>query len=189
MNLTLADIKRQLSKIKPWVGAAVVLGVVLLGYYGMLGMRYLGVTEEVSSLEEEIRITQAALRQQPADNESLEAERDLQEKRLSAVRTLSNSLHSDDLVGILAATARETDVYLSRIGIGDPKSELLDDVRYRTQPMSLTLAGEMLDIFEFLSSVQKKVPLTRVPTINISSPAVDPSAQVQMVFFLSPEIK
>ena len=190
MNSSLRDVVKQLAKVKPWIALAVVLGLALLGYYGLLGMKYMGASEEVSALESEIRTVSAKLRRPEPDAEALQAELDLQEKRLSAVRGLSSNLHSDDLVGILAATARETDVFLSRIGVGDSSTELLDGLQYQTQPMSLTLAGEEArDIFQFLTSVQQKVPLTRVPTINITSSDAERAAQVQIVFFLSPQTK
>ena len=167
---------------------AIVLGLALLGYYGLLGMKYVGASGEVATLESEIRTVSATLRRPAPDAEALQGELDLQEKRLSAVRGLSSNLHSDDLVGILAATARETDVFLSRIGVGDGTTELLDGVQYQTQPMSLALAGEETrEIFQFLTSVQRKVPLTSVPTINITSSDAGRAAQVTIVFFLSPQ--
>ena len=169
---------------------ASVLGLALLGYYGLLGMKYMGASEEVSTLESEIRTVSAKLRVPAPDAEALQTELDLQEKRLSAVRGLSSNLHSDDLVGILAATARETDVFLSRIGVGESSTELLDGLLYQTRPMSLTLASEETrDMFQFLTSVQQKVPLTSVPTINITSSDAERAAQVQIVFFLSPQTK
>ncbi len=190
MNSSLRDVIKQLAKVKPWIALAAVLGLALLGYYGWLGMKYMGASEEVSTLESEIRTVSAALRRPAPDAETLQAELDLQDKRLSAVRSLSSNLHSDDLVGILAATARETDVFLSRIGVGDGATEQLDGVQYQTQPMSLTLAGEgTRDIFQFLTSVQQKVPLTSVPTINITSADAGRAAQVQIAFFLSPQTK
>ncbi len=190
MNSSLRDIVKQLTKVKPWIALATVLGLGLLGYYGWLGMRYMGASEEVSTLESEIRTVSAALRRPAPDAEALQGELDLQDKRLSAVRGLSSNLHSDDLVGILAATARETDVFLSRIGVGDGGTEQLDGVQYHTQPMSLTLAAEdTRGIFQFLTSVQQKVPLTSVPTINITSSDEERAAQVLIVFFLSPQTK
>ena len=190
MSSSLRDIGNLLSKVKPWIALAIVLGLGLLGYYGFLGMKYLGASEEVSALESEIRTVSATLRRPAPDAEASQAELDLQEKRLSAARGLSSNLHSDDLVGILAATARETDVFLSRIGVGDVTTEVLDGVEYQTRPMSLALTGEETrDIFQFLTSVQQKVPLTRVPTINITSSDAERAAQVQIVFFLSPQTK
>ncbi len=188
MNSSLRDAVKQLAKVKPWIALAIVLGLALLGYYGLLGMKYMGASEEVSALESEIRTVSTALRRPAPDAEALQAELDLQEKRLSAVRGLSSNLHSDDLVGILAATARETDVFLSRINVGEAATEVLDGLQYQTQPMSLTLAGEdTRDIFQFLTAVQQKVPLTRVPTINLTSADTERAAQVQIVFFLSPQ--
>ena len=179
---------QRLAKVKPWIALSIVLGLALLGYYGLLGIKYMGASEEVSALESEIRTVSAALRRPAPDAEALQAELDLQEKRLSAVRSLSSNLHSDDLVGILAATARETDVFLSRINVGGGTTELLDGLQYQTQPMSLTLAGEdPRHIFRFLTSVRQKVPLTRVPTINLTRSDEGQAAQVQIDFFLSPQ--
>ena len=190
MNSSLRDIRKRFAQVKPWIALAIVLGVALFGYYGFLGMKYMGASEEVSALESEIRTVSATLRRPAPDAEGRQTELDLQEKRLSAVRGLSSNLHSDDLVGILAATARETDVFLSRIGVGDDTTEMLDGVEYQTRPMSLALTGEETrDIFQFLTSVQQKVPLTSVPTINITSSDAERAAQVQIVFFLSPQTK
>ncbi|MFQ5934373.1 MAG: hypothetical protein ACE5KI_07000 [Dehalococcoidia bacterium] len=187
METILAELKRRLSRVKPWVGVSVLLGVVLLGYYAFLGMRYLSASEQVGSLNSEIRRVSASLRRPAPDQESLEGEHKLQEQRLDAVRSLSSSLHSDDLVGIVSATARETSVVLRRVGVGNTGQETLGSVRYDTQPMTLTLEGERDGIFQFLASLQQKVPLTGVPNISISSPDADPSAQVQVLFYLSPQ--
>ena len=187
MKSSFGDISKQLAKVKPWVGVAVVIGAALLGYYGFLGMNYLRASAEVSVLEEEIRTASASLRVPAPDIEALEKERDVQEGRLSAVRGVSANLHSDDLVGILVATASETDVYLSRVGVGEVKTDQLDEVRYETQSMSLAIQGEITDMFQFLTSVQRKIPLTSVPTLNITSRDEDSSAQVDMVFYMSPQ--
>ena len=187
MTSSFGDIKKQLAKIKPWVGVAVVVGVALLGYYGLLGMNYLKASAEVSTLEEEIRAASASLRVPVPDTEALEKERDLQEERLSAVRSLSTNLHTDDLVGLLVATASETDVYLSRVGVGEVKSDQLAEVRYDTRSMSVGIQGEITDMFRFLTSVQRKIPLTRVPTFGITSADENSSAQVEMVFYMSPQ--
>lgn len=187
MKTSLADLKRRLSRVKPWVGVSVFLGIVLLGYYAYLGMTYLSTSEQVVSLNSEIRRVSASLRRPAPDQESLEGEQQLQEQRLEAVRSLSSNLHSDDLVGILSATARETSVLLTRIGVGDTRPEKLGDVWYDSQPITLTMEGEKAGIFQFLFSLQQKMPLTSVPSISISSPDVEPSAQVHLLFYLSPQ--
>ena len=187
MTSSFGHIGKQLAKIKPWVGIAVVIGVALLGYYGLLGMNYLKASAEVSTLEEEIRTASASLRLPVPEIEGLEKERDLQEDRLSAVRSLSTNLHTDDLVGILVATASETDVYLSHVGVGEVQNDQLDEVRYDTRSMSLGIQGEITDMFRFLTSVQRKIPLTRVPTFGITSADENSSAQVEMVFYMSPQ--
>ena len=187
MVSSLTELRQHLSRVKPWVGVAVLLAVALLGYYSVLGMRYLDASERVASLNSEIRQLTASLGKPLPDEEALRAERESQEQRLKTVRSLFNYPESDDLVGVFSATAREAAVALGQVTVGDRRLEPLGEIHYWTQPMVATLQGETVDIFMFLSLLQQKVPMAQVVSISMSGLEGLPSAQVQLVFYLSPQ--
>ncbi len=187
MARSLAQLRENLARVKPWVAVAVLLAIALLGYYAVLGTRYFNASEQVASMNGEIRQLTAKLREPPLDEEALKAERESQKQQLEAMRSLFSHPKSDDLVGILSATAQETSVTLAKVAVADWRWELQGEIGYWTQPMTAMLHGETVDIYRFLSLLQQKVPVARVTSVNMSGLEAVPSAQVQVLFYLSPE--
>ena len=186
MAEALAKFRPYLSRVRPWIAVVVLLGVVLMGYYSILGMRYLGSSDDVASLNNEIRQLATRLGRTLPDEELLRAEQESQEQRLEAVRRIFSNPGSDQLVAILSATAQEAGVELQRISVAEGRGEIQGTVRYWFLPMDITLQGEALDIYRFLSLLQQKVPTTQVAGIGMSNLGASPSAQVDLLFHLSP---
>ena len=187
MPKSVAQLRRRLSRVKPWVAVAVLLGVALVGYSSVLGMRYLNASDEVALLNTQSLQLSVKLRQKPPDVEALEANQESQEQRLDAVRRLFGPLETRDLLDIVFATAQKSGVSLERLGVGQLKAETRDEVRFRIQPISATLKGQTLDIYGFVALLQEKLPVVSVVSLNMSGLEASTTAQVQLLFFISAE--
>ena len=58
----LAGLRQLISGVKPWVGVAVILSVVLLGYFLVQGWRYWQASGDISSLDREILYLENSMR-------------------------------------------------------------------------------------------------------------------------------
>ena len=95
---------------------------------------------------------------------------------------------SDSLIGIISITAQETGVSLGRIATSPLGSQEKNGILFSTLPISVTLRGNTVDIYRFLSLLQQKVPVAQVADITLINLEGDPTAQVELLFFLSPEV-
>ena len=187
MATSLVELRRYIYRVKPWVGVAVLLALPILGYSAVMGMQYSDSSEQVDSLNIEIRRLAASLRKAPPNEEALRAGREPREQRLEAVRSLFGDPESVDLVGILSAMAQESGVALTWLDVANKRQQTHGQVRYWTRPVTAKLQGETQDIYRFLRHLQRKMPMARVTSVSISSLEAVPSAQVQLLFYLSPQ--
>ena len=187
MSKYLAELKQRLPRVKPWIAVAVILAVTLAGYYFVLGTRYLKASGEVISIEEQIRLQTRILRQQIPDEVALKAERASGEHRLKELRTLFTYSETGVLMGILSDTADDALVGMDRIELVDTRMETLGGIQYQTVPVTTTVRGDTLDIYQFLSLLQQKVPGASVSDITLSGLDGSPKAQLQLLFYLLPE--
>ena len=187
MPKSLAELQRHLSRVKPWVAVAALLAIALLGYYSILVMNYLNASEEVASLNSEIQLLSRRLGPRPPDMEALKAEQESLGQQLEGLRDLFGYREVDHLVAILSDTAQETAVALGKVAMGDSRPETQGEIQYQIQPITATVQGEAVDIYRFLSLLQRKVPVASVLGISISGLQGLASAQVQFLFYLSPE--
>ena len=187
MSQSIAELRRHLSRVKPWIAVAVFLSVVLLGYYAFLGIRYLKDSDEVDSLAAQQEQLTTTLSRISSDQEALKVQGESRQQQFDDASSLFNYLESYYLVGILSDTAQESSIDLQRITVADERQETQGGIEYSTQPMSATIRGETLDIYRFLSLLQEKVPGTSIVNISMSSLEGLPLAQVQILFYLSAE--
>ena len=187
MPKSLVELQRHLSRVKPWVAVAALLAIALLGYYSILGMRYLNASGEVASLNSEIQLLSRRLGPASPDMEALKAEQESLGQQLEGLRDLYSYQEADDLVAIISDTARETAVALGLVAVADSHLETEGEIQYRIQPMTATIQGKAVDIYWFLSLLQQKVPVASVIGIGFSGLEGLPTAQIQLLFYLSPE--
>jgi len=183
----LAELQRHLPRVKPWVAAAVLLAMCLLGYYAALGMRYWKASEQTASLTSQIHQLSGKGSEGLPEEKALAAELESQEQRWEKLYSLFSYPETDDLIAIVSATAQETPVDLMSVAVGDPQQKTRGGIQYQTQPMTITLQGEAPDIYRFLSLLYQEVPVTAVSGFRITGLEGAPSAQVHLLFHLSPQ--
>ena len=187
MFSTFAKLPHLLAKVKPWVGVATVLTVALLGYYGYLGMQYLGASDEVAVLETQVAQQKAVLRASTLNAANAEAGQETDEERLETLKTFFRYPNTDDLVGILSATAQDASVNLQRVIVGDEQIDDAGIVRYATVPMTAVIEGDLSSIYDFIFLLHRAVPVVQFSSVSLTGLQGTPTAQVQLTFFLAPE--
>ena len=189
MDDIVGEIRRIRSRLTPWATVALILGVLLFGYYILLGMRYFNASNQIESSNSEISDLRVGLRRVPPKEEELKAEVESFKQELEVTYGLFKLLESDDLVTILTTTAQETSVNLQKVVSADTAPKILGEIQYSTQPMVLTLQGKTVDIYGFLSLLQRKIPVVQVIDITLTGLEALPTAQVQLLFYFAPKIK
>ncbi len=177
-----------MSKVKLWVWVAAILAVALFAYYSMLGSRYMAASGDVSSFKAEISDLAAKLKSTSPNVDALTAEQQALQAKLQDVQDGFMLSESDSLIGTISITAQETGVSLGRIATSPLGSQERNGILFSTLPISVTLRGNTVDIYRFLSLLQQKVPVAQVADITLTNLEGDPTAQVELLFFLSPEV-
>ena len=212
MPQNLAELRQMLSRVKPWLGVAVILAVVLLGYFLAQGWRYWQASGDVTSLNREIlnseNNTRIMVLAGLAASEELEEQPTAGQRTIEELQRLFSHRSAEDLMTIVAATAVEAAVELTAINPGDLQFKVLGELQYQVQPIVVSVAGTQgstlngrtppetllpsaaniftADLFRFLTLLHENVPVVSVSGLTISGLGGSPLAQMQLLFYLSP---
>ena len=187
MKEDLIKLKRLLSRVKPWVAVALTLAVVIVGYYGVLGLRYFKVSQEFPSLTSQIQQLARGARGQAPEEQLVMTELESLQLRLEKLQRLFDYPETDDLMAIMADAAQEISVTLRSITIGDANSDILNGTAFVVQPVNVTVKGKPDSIYGFMSLLQEKIPVIVVTSIRLSDIDAKPTGQIDFVVYLSPE--
>ena len=128
----------------------------------------------------------ASLNQGVPQTEAVEWGREVQERELTRLEGLFYYPDIGRLMSTISRTAGENGVDLASIGAADPRLERLGDMEYQAQGMTLSVDAPTEDLYRFLARLHDKVPVMGVPSITMISPGAESSAEIQLVFYLSP---
>lgn len=186
MAKSIAGLQQRLSRVKPWVLVAALLGAVLLVYYTVLGARYWQASRDLPAVKERILELTRSTRGSAPDEQALLSDLEARIQHLDKLRGYFGYSQPDDLVAIVSATARETPVSLLSISVGEQQSKAYGDVDYRAQPMTLSLQGDLPSIYRFMALLHYKVPVAHFTSVKLSSGKEGSSGQVQVTFYVLP---
>ncbi len=197
MSGSLTDLLRLLRQANRLLMLGAVVGIALLGYYGMLGIQWWQGTAAASALEEQAATLAARARPAAQDQEALQAQIASYAEVLAEVRQPFIYPHNDDLFNVLTTTAQEAGVVLPTINAGDPLRETHGEIAYQTQPFNITMEGEVEQILLFLEILQERAPVVTVKSIRMGGFSSDDEveegeqeaawAALDLVFLLSPD--
>ena len=188
MPKNVAEIRLYLSKIKPWAAIAVVFALVLAGYYTIQGMRYWQAWEEPKAMTSETQHITRKLDSGTPRLQQMVADLETRQQTLAELSALFDYPDVGELMGIVSATAWETQVELPSIAAGDPTVTTIHGLQCRAQALTITLQGDAEAVYRFLYRLHEKVPVVSVPNLSIANPSANSTVQVQLVFYLSPEL-
>ena len=187
MLKNLPTLQRYLPGSKPWVTVAGVLAMVLLLYYAFLGMQYLKVSGEESSLASKISQRMAADRVEPSQEDALVEALEPLEQRLDDLRGWFTFPEVDELVISLEAAALEAQVHLLTVSVGEVFQQSFERTRYEVQPIEIQLRAGTADTERFLSVLQQKLPMADLSDITLKGVQNDPLVGIDLLFYRSPE--
>ena len=180
------DLHQYLSQVKAWAVAAVLGAIVLLGWYGFQGFQYWQAWTGIRTMASQSQRITASLGQGVPQLQTVAWERDVQEEQLGRLQGLFYYPDIGQLMSTISRTAWENGVDLASIGAGDPIPEVLDDMEYQAQSMTLSVDAPPEDLYRFLAQLHGKAPIMRVSSITMLNPGPAASAEIQLVFYLSP---
>jgi Tfp pilus assembly protein PilO len=177
-----------LTRLKPWAVIATAASLILVSFYAYQGWQYWLAWDELRALgEEKERISRKVSADAP-EAEQLAEELKVQQQRLVQFEDMLEHTDSNRLIGILSGISWETGVELPAISAGAARTEDIGANRYRTQPMSITVQGDVENIYRFILALQERLPIVSLASISVSNPGEEASAQVSLVFYLSPQL-
>jgi len=118
----------------------------------------------------------------------------VREARLGATNLRLENLHrlfdypsADTLMSIVSDVAVYVGLDLVSMTADDVKVESRGALQYRVRPISVILDGSTANIQAFLAILYDRVPVVVATNARMVNLDTDPSTQVQLRFFLSPE--
>lgn len=179
---------RPLPAVKPWIAAAAILAVTIISYYAFQGYRYWNSSEQASSLSGRIDSLSTILGRSGQSSQEAEQRLEESQERLGRLKKEFNFSSIDGLIAILSSTAEASGIGLASITVPDPSPDTLDGIKYRLQPIAVTVHGERSAIYGFLSALNQKVPVMTVSSIRMAGLEFNPGAKLRLIFYLSPEL-
>ena len=180
--------QRALPHVRPWVALAVALVIVLLAYYGLLGARYWTATSQIALTTQQINQITRVLREALPGASPAADGLEVQRQRINELGSVFRYRSRDDLVGIVAAIAEETSVSLTSLGLGERQTLEEEGILYQLQPMVIVVGGRMGDLDRFLARLSDTVSAVTVSNISIGGLESVPTANIELLFHLSPQI-
>lgn len=189
MPKNLADLKKYLTRVKIWAAVAAALTVGLLAYYGVEGLRYWQASNQAQALTAQRVVLSKTLQEALRGQAVLAAQLDEERNQMEQLEQLFHHPQADELIGIVAQTARENQVTLSSIGAGEDNPVIRGNVEYQNQPMTIILEGQNQDVYRFFSALHQRLPMVNLATVRMSGGGAAPAqVHVQLGFLLSPQV-
>ncbi len=181
-------LRQPLKRLKPWIAIAVLLAVVLAGYYLFLGVRFGLAFQQAASLAGQIEEKSQGSLVLP-DSGALELSLSTGVQQLEERQAWYSLPQRNDLMARLSAVASESRVDVISVTGVDPVEETRGTNQYLVQPMTANIQGdEPEDIYRFISLLSETPPVTTVSSISMSGLDGGTTAQVRFLFFFLAEV-
>ena len=184
---TFAQYMNRLPRVSAWVMVAMAVAMVLAGYYGLMGFRYLNASEQESVLSFEVGRLLSLGGRTPLGVSIQTAQLEASQQRQAELGEFFTNTETDSLIAVLSAAAQETSVDLSSVSVGETRTEVDGDMQYKVQPLAVILQGDAQDIFSFFEILHQRLPSATVTGVRIASLDSQPSARAQILVSTSPE--
>lgn len=188
MERAILQFRQRISETKPWITVAIIAAVGLLVFFVAQGAVYWQASGSNSSLRSEIDILEKSIDQFPSGLEEQEARLEVDNFRLETLRSLFDYPATDTLMSIVSDTADAAGLDLISMTADESGIEQRGSLLYRVRPISVVMDGPTASVQLFLSLIYDRVPVVAVSGFRIIDLNVDPSVQLQLRFFLSPEL-
>ena len=177
----------RLRQVKLWLGFALLLVTGLLSYYSFLGYKYWVASHQVDTLLDRSWQLSQSIREEPPQIVALESALKARESRLEELKAIFDQPKTGEMLALLSSVAAESSVELRSASLGEVQPNTAGSIAYRTQPITLGLRGSVTDMTRFLTQLQRQMPGSFTSSFSIANLDGQPSAQIQLLVYRSPE--
>ncbi|MBI4282807.1 MAG: hypothetical protein HY672_04925 [Chloroflexi bacterium] len=179
-------LRHGLPRVRTWVLLAALLEAVVVLYWAYLGARYVISAGEVSRLKEDVAIVMESL-STPAASQTSPGQTEAADQRFKDLATRFNRYDSETLVGMVYEVADASGVGITALVMGKASAKVEDGVQYQLQPLTLNLNGGTYNVISFLEGLRQQIPALAVADTRLSGSDGQPTAQMQLVLYVSPQ--
>ena len=167
---------------------AVLGALVIAGFYGYQGYRFWTAWSGERSMAKEVHRINTKLSRVVPEVATTKTNQERQEQRLEDLHSSYFDSSVGNIMNTVSATARNLNVELSSLSAGDPNYEPMGVLEYRVQGLTVTAEAPTQNLYKFIERLSTSMPVMEVTAITIGNPGEKATAQVQLVFYLSPRL-
>ncbi len=187
MGNDLSALSQRLMRIRPWAAIAMTLAIALSSYYLLLGYRYWQAAGQTPELSGRVQNLVRSIRSVGPSETDLEAELVRHTEVLEGLEGMFVYDETDALLAIISKATRDSGIVLMAAGVEEATNFTLDGVVYSSNPFTLTVTGNMKDIFSFMSMLHQRVPVVEYTGMKTADLDTTPTAQIRLRFVTSPD--
>ena len=187
MEKAIQNLRQTITAARPWVVVSTILAAGLFLYFAAQGVRYWKAAGENSAARDEIARLERDTGSQPAATTGQDTRLSAKQLRLENLHRLYDYPATDTLMSIVSDTAGEAGLALVSMTAEEVTIEPRGTLQYHVRPISVIIDGSPTNIQEFLDTLYDRVPVVVASSAKMVNLDTDPSTQLRLRFYLSPE--
>ncbi len=186
MTISFQQLLLQLRAINRMALGGVLIGVLLLGYYAVLGTGYWKDSGRGSELEAIALQLSSAGSLTAAGRDAIEAELRPERKLLAQWTEPFIFGHDDELITAVSRVARDTRVSLGSLATRPGGDTTVGVLSYRVMAMDVRAQGGTRSLFNFVDALSQTLPGTTIEGARFGGFSDRPWATLQLNFHVDP---
>ena len=187
MDQALQRFRQTIAAARPWVVAAVIVAAGLFLYFATQGVRYWKTAGENTAARDEIGRLERETGPQPTGAAEADPWYAAKQLRLNNLYRLFEYPGTDTLMSIVSDTAGDSDLALVSMTAEDVTIEPSGTLQYHVRPITVIIDGPTGNVQDFLATLHDRVPVVAASDARMVNLDTDPSTQLRLRFYLSPE--
>ncbi|NQW23957.1 MAG: hypothetical protein HQ475_10980 [SAR202 cluster bacterium] len=187
MERMIQQFRQTIAATQPWIVVAVTVAAALFLYFAAQGVRYWQAAGNNSAAREQIGRLERATGPEPETSETQEAQYQAKQLQVEDLRQLFDYPATDALMSIVSDTAGDVGLDLVSMTAEEVTIEPRGTLQYQIRPISVVLDGPTDNLRDFLAALYDRVPVVVASNARIVNLDTDPSSQIRLKFYLSPE--
>ena len=163
-----------------------VIGAGMLAYDAWLGLRYWDNLGRGTAALAEAKALLTSARGPAGVTGALEQQLAPNEARLESQTELLSYAHTDELIELVATTARTSGVELASINVGEAGTRTIGPLTYRVLAITVRVSASTQRIYDFVGALSEAAPSMRVRNTRLGNLSGAPWASLEIEFQLDP---
>ena len=187
MSISIFELIGRLRTANRLLLVLLVAGAGMLAYDASLGLRYWDGLSRGTAAQTEARALLASARPPSGAMAELEAQLAPSEALLESRSAGFAYEHTDELIELVAATARETGVALASINVAEAGRRAAGPLSYGVLALTIRVSGSTQSIYGFVDALSEAAPGMRVRSARLGNLSGAPWASFEIDVPLDPE--